>query len=59
MTMLPLIRGVITIGGVRTPTNEMMIAVICWVVIGLLWLLVDRTRAGKALLAASINPARR
>jgi branched-chain amino acid transport system permease protein len=44
------------IGGVRTPINELMIAVISWVVIGLMWLLVNRTRAGKALLAASINP---
>ena len=30
--------------------------VICWAVIGLLWLLVNRTRAGKVVLAASINP---
>jgi branched-chain amino acid transport system permease protein len=51
-----LIRGVTSIAGVRTPTNEIMIAVICWVVIGLLWLLVNRTRIGKALLAAAINP---
>ncbi len=53
---MPLIRGVTNLGGVRTPTNEIMIAAICWIVIGLLWLLVNRTRAGKALLAASINP---
>jgi branched-chain amino acid transport system permease protein len=56
VTMRPLIGGVTNILGVRTPTNEIMIAVICWVAIGLLWLLVNRTRAGKALLAASINP---
>jgi branched-chain amino acid transport system permease protein len=56
VTMVPLIRGVTNLGGVHTPTNEIMIAVICWIVIGLLWLLVNRTRAGKALLAASINP---
>jgi branched-chain amino acid transport system permease protein len=55
-TVQPLIPGVMQIGGVRTPTNELMIAVICWVVIGLLWLLVNRTKAGKVLLAASINP---
>jgi branched-chain amino acid transport system permease protein len=29
---------------------------VCWRVIGLLWLLVNRTRAGKAVLAASMNP---
>ena len=44
------------IAGVRTPTNEILTAVLCWATIGGLWLLVNRTRAGKALLAASINP---
>ena len=29
---------------------------VCWLVIGVLWLLVNRTRAGKAVLAASMNP---
>jgi len=56
VTMRPLIDGVTYIAGVRLPKNEIMIAVICWVVIGLLWLLVNRTPAGKSLLAASINP---
>jgi branched-chain amino acid transport system permease protein len=56
VAMRPLIGGVIAVGGVRTPVNELMIAVISWVVIGLMWLLVNRTRAGRALLAASINP---
>ncbi len=56
VTMRPLISGVANIGGVRTPWNEIMIAVLCWVVIGLLWLLINRTRAGKQMLAASINP---
>ena len=56
VTMRPLIDGVTYIAGVRLPKNEIMIAVICWVVIGLLWLLVNRTPAGKRLLAASINP---
>ncbi|MBV9782789.1 MAG: branched-chain amino acid ABC transporter permease [Acidisphaera sp.] len=56
VTVVPLISGVATIGGVRVPYNEIMIAAICWSVIGLLWLLVNRTRAGRALLAASINP---
>jgi branched-chain amino acid transport system permease protein len=56
VTMRPLISGVVNIFGVRTPSNEILIAVLCWVVIGLLWLLVNRTGAGKALLAASMNP---
>lgn len=56
VTMQPMIRGVANILGVRTPLNEVLIAVLCWLVIGLLWLLVNRTRIGKTLLAASINP---
>jgi branched-chain amino acid transport system permease protein len=54
--VLPIVEGVVTLAGVRTPTNEIFTAVICWLVIGLLWLLVNRTRAGKAVLAASMNP---
>jgi len=56
VTLRPLIGGVMNIAGVRTPTNELLIAAISWIAIGLLWLLVNRTRAGKSLLAASINP---
>ena len=56
VTMRPLIAGVTDIFGVRTPTNELLIAMLCWLAIGLLWLFVNRTGAGKALLAASINP---
>ena len=56
VTMRALIPGVMNIAGVRTPRNEVLIGVLCWVVIGLLTLLVNRTRLGKQLLAASINP---
>ena len=56
VSMRALIPGVMSIAGVRTPKNEVMIAVVCWVAIGLLTLLVNRTRLGKQLLAASINP---
>jgi branched-chain amino acid transport system permease protein len=56
VTIRPLISGVVNIFGVRTPTNEVMIAVLAWVLIGLLWLLVNRTRTGKALLGAAMNP---
>ncbi len=56
VSMRPLIAGVVVLAGVRTPANELMIAALSWLVIGLMWLLVNRTRAGKALLAASINP---
>jgi branched-chain amino acid transport system permease protein len=56
VTMRPLIDGITYIAGVRVPRNEIMIAIICWIVIGLLWLLVNKTPSGKRLLAASINP---
>ena len=55
-TVRPLIAGVTVLAGVRTPTNEYLTAILCWGAIGLLWLLVNRTQAGKALLAASVNP---
>jgi branched-chain amino acid transport system permease protein len=55
-TVAPIVQGVILIAGVRTPKNEIFTAVVCWLAIGLLWLLVNRTRAGKAVLAASMNP---
>jgi len=55
-TVLPIVEGVVTVVGVRTPTNEYFTAVICWLAIGALWLLVNRTRHGKAVLAASMNP---
>lgn len=54
-TVLPIVEGVVEIFGVRTPRNEIFTAIVCWVVIGLLWLLVNRTRMGKAVLAASMN----
>jgi len=55
-SVLPLVGGTADILGVRTPVNELFTAVICWLAIGGLWLLVNRTRAGKAVLAASMNP---
>ena len=55
-TVLPIVEGVVDIFGVRTPKNEIFTAIVCWVVIGALWLLVNRTRTGKAVLAASMNP---
>jgi branched-chain amino acid transport system permease protein len=55
-TVRPLAEGVVMILGVRTPVNEILTAVLSWAVIGLLYLLVNRTRTGKSLLAASMNP---
>lgn len=56
ITMRPLLPGIVYIFGDRTPVNEIMIGILCWVVIGLLWLVVYRTKIGKPLLAASENP---
>ncbi len=55
-TVRPLVEGVVMILGVRTPVNEILTAALSWLVIGLLYLLVNRTRTGKSLLAASMNP---
>jgi branched-chain amino acid transport system permease protein len=55
-TVRPLVEGVVNLLGVRTPWNELLTAALSWAAIGLLWLLVNRTRAGKTLLAAAINP---
>jgi branched-chain amino acid transport system permease protein len=55
-TVLPIVEGVIQLAGVRTPRNELFTAAVCWIVIIALWLAINRTRAGKILLAASMNP---
>ena len=55
-TVLPIVEGVVSVWKVRTPQNEIFTAVVCWLVIGLLWLLVNRTKMGKIVLAASMNP---
>jgi len=55
-TVLPIVDGVVAILGVRTPKNEIFTALVCWATIGGLWLFVNRTMAGKAVLAASMNP---
>jgi len=56
ITVQELVGGTVNILGVKTPWNEVLIAAVSWAALGLLWLLVNRTRAGKQLLAASINP---
>jgi branched-chain amino acid transport system permease protein len=55
-TVLPIVEGVVSILGVRTPSNEIFTALVCWATIGALWLFVNRSSAGKAVLAASMNP---
>ena len=55
-TVLPVVEGVVMVLGVRTPINEFFTAAVCWLAIAALWLIVNRTRGGKAVLAASMNP---
>jgi len=55
-TVQPIVEGVIALAGVRTPKNELFTALVCALAIIGLWLAVNRTRAGKILLAASMNP---
>jgi branched-chain amino acid transport system permease protein len=55
-TVRPLMPGVVSLLGVRTPWNEVVTAALSWGAIFLLWVLVNRTRKGKTLLAAAINP---
>lgn len=55
-TVLPIVEGVTLFFGVRTPTNEYFTAIVCWIAIALLWFLVNRTKRGKAVMAASMNP---
>src|SRR6185437_4653311 len=55
-TVLPIVEGVVKLVGVRTPKNELFTAAVCWIAILALWLAVNRSRAGKILLAASMNP---
>jgi branched-chain amino acid transport system permease protein len=54
-TVLPIVDGVVEIFGVRVPKNEVFTAIVCWLAIIVLWLLVNKTRSGKAVLAASMN----
>ena len=55
-TVPPIVQGVLDLFGVRTPANEVFTGVVCWAAIAVLWLLVNKTRVGKAVLAASMNP---
>ena len=52
----PPVSGTVDIFGVPTPANEIVIAVIAWAVMVALWLFVGRTKIGRQLTAAAINP---
>lgn len=56
VTTPPLVTGVVHPLGVTTSINELLIGVVAWIIIGLVWLFINKTRLGKALLAASMNP---
>lgn len=51
-----MVPGVVRVFGVRTPISSLLIAGIAWTVIGVMWLVVTKTKGGKSILAASINP---
>jgi branched-chain amino acid transport system permease protein len=55
-TVLPIVSGVTDIFGARTPDNKIFTAAVCWIAIAGLWVVVNRTKQGKAVLAASMNP---
>src|ERR1700729_1986848 len=55
-TVLPIADGVVRIFGGGTPANEIFPARVCWATIGALCLFDNRRLAGKAVLAASMNP---
>ena len=55
-TVRPIVEGVVALGGVRTPSNEIFTAAVCWAAILALYIAVNRSRAGKILIAASMNP---
>ena len=51
-----IVPGVVRIFGVRTPISSVLVAALAWGVICLLWLYVARTRSGRSILAAAVNP---
>ncbi len=58
VTLQPLVPGVMNLLGVRTPRNEVLIAVVCWAAIGALSLLVNKTPIGKQLSGSVDQSAR-
>jgi branched-chain amino acid transport system permease protein len=50
------VSGTINLFGVNTPANEFLIAGIAWLVMIALWLFVAKTKLGRQLTAAAINP---
>jgi branched-chain amino acid transport system permease protein len=56
ITVRQLVTGTVDIAGVQTPWNEVLIAAVSWAVLGLLYLMVNRTQTGRRLRAASTNP---
>ena len=57
VTTPALATGVVHPFGVTTSINELLIGLIAWLIIGMVWFFINRTRLGKALLAASMTPA--
>lgn len=51
-----LVTGTVHPLGVNTSINELLIGLIAWIIIGMVWFFINKTRLGKALLAASMTP---
>lgn len=56
VTTPPIASGVQHFMGVTITNNELLIGLIAWLVLGGLWFFINKTRTGKALLAASMSP---
>lgn len=51
----PLVDGILVVGGTRIPYNRLAASALALLIIGALWLFVNRTRMGKAILALSME----
>lgn len=54
-TVSSLLTGSVTVGGMSIRSNRILVFAISWVLIGALFLYINRTRQGKAILATSMS----
>lgn len=53
----PLVHGILRVGDVPLPVNQLFLAGVAWLILCALWLFITRTKLGKAMLAASMSPS--
>jgi len=51
----PIIEGFVRVGGTRVQYDQIVAFVLSWLIIGLLWYFVKRTRTGRGILAVSMT----